>query len=118
MGRCLRLAGWACVNGSSRRLVSAACWSRQCLLLREFGSECLYEDAAHGLIGCMVIRMIVGEFRTFGNRRLQRLQMSQRVSPSIVWISLPVRIQILRISHDRLELRVPVAEPRACALRC
>ena len=91
--------------GFVKALVSACLLVAAVLLLRESGMEAYERMPGAWIIGMLVISMVVGEFRDLWDRRLQRLQMANEYRQYRL-DEFTRAHQILRISHDRLELRV------------
>tara|TARA_R110000796_G_scaffold227766_5_gene344748 strand:+ start:28621 stop:29985 length:1365 start_codon:yes stop_codon:yes gene_type:complete len=91
--------------GFVKALVSACLLVAAMLLLRESGLSAYERMPGTWIIGMLVISMIVGEFRDLWDRRLQRLQMANEYRQYRL-DEFTRAHQILRISHDRLELRV------------
>ncbi len=91
--------------GFVKALVSACLLVAAVLLLRESGLEAYERMPGAWIIGMLVISMVVGEFRDLWDRRLQRLQMANEYRQYRL-DEFTRAHQILRISHDRLELRV------------
>lgn len=91
--------------GFVKALVSACLLVAAVLLLRESGLPAYERMPGTWIIGMLVISMVVGEFRDLWDRRLQRLQMANEYRQYRL-DEFTRAHQILRISHDRLELRV------------
>lgn len=91
--------------GFVKALVSACLLVAAVLLLRESGLAAYERMPGPWIIGMLVISMIVGEFRDLWDRRLQRLQAANEYRQYRL-DEFTRAHQILRISHDRLELRV------------
>lgn len=91
--------------GFVKALVSACLLVAAVLLLRESGLEAYQRMPGTWIIGMLVISMVVGEFRDLWDRRLQRLQAANEYRQYRL-DEFTRAHQILRISHDRLELRV------------
>jgi hypothetical protein len=91
--------------GFIKALVSACLLVAAVLLLRESGLAAYERMPGGWIIGMLVISMVIGEFRDLWDRRLQRLQMANEYRQYRL-DEFTRAHQILRISHDRLELRV------------
>lgn len=91
--------------GFVKALVSACLLVAAMLLLRETGLPVYERMPGTWIIGVLVTSMIVGEFRDLWDRRLHRLQMANEYRQYRL-DEFTRAHQILRISHDRLELRI------------
>jgi hypothetical protein len=91
--------------GFVKALVRACILVAAVLLLRESGLEAYERMPGGWIIGMLVISMVIGEFRDLWDRRLQLLQMANEYRQYRL-DEFTRAHQILRISHDRLELRV------------
>ncbi|MFO7705371.1 MAG: PelD GGDEF domain-containing protein [Halopseudomonas sp.] len=91
--------------GFFKALVSAGLLIAAVLLLRESGLPVYERMPSTWIIGMLVTSLVVGEFRDLWGRRLQRLQMANEYRQYRL-DEFTRAHQILRLSHDRLELRV------------
>lgn len=91
--------------GFFKALVSAGLLIAAVLLLRESGLPVYERMPRTWIIGMLVTSLVVGEFRDLWGRRLQRLQMANEYRQYRL-DEFTRAHQILRSSHDRLELRV------------
>lgn len=91
--------------GFVKALISAGFLVAAVLLLRQSGLPAYESMPAAWIIGVLVTSMVVGEFRDLWDRRLQRLQMANEYRQYRL-DEFTRAHQILRVSHDRLELRI------------
>lgn len=91
--------------GVLHALVSASMLVLAAVLLQRQGLEAYAQLPTSFMVGVFVSSMAVGEFRDIWERRLQRLQMANEYRQYRL-DEFTRAYQLLRSSHDRLELRV------------